>query len=378
MGRPTTGPRYFASKGGYYVTLKGQRVCLAKGPENDPEVLADAMRKYHEAMLAGQASTAGDKAACISILDAFLKHINVRCKPSTCELWQRIFAAFCRVHGKTRVRDLAPHMVTTWLDEMETPRPHATQEGRVVKWGPSTRRIAVVALQAAFGWAKNEEMIHTNPIAKLPKPPIRSRGGEQLFKGDAHLRILETVAPFTRDLLIALEQTGARPGEIARVTAADYQEEIGAWVLKEHKADKTSKARVIYLTPLMVEMTKRLAALHPEGPIFRNRLNRPWRTATVAAQFLRLRKRLKIGRVSAYSYRHKFATDCLLRGKSMAFVAELQGNSVGMIELHYGHLKEHGGELRKALIELKGVDNEAPAAPSAPSDGQSNSDQPPG
>jgi hypothetical protein len=83
----------------------------------------------------------------------------------------------------------------------------------------------------------------------------------------------------------------------------------------------------------------------------------------VAANFIRLRRRLGLGRVSAYSYRHKFATEFLLKGGSMAYVAELQGNSVAMIEHHYGHLREHGTELRNALLAFR-----ASAGASAPQD----------
>jgi integrase len=44
--------------------------------------------------------------------------------------------------------------------------------------------------------------------------------------------------------------TGCRPGEIARVTAADVDVDRGLWVLKKHKtAKKTGKPRLVYLCP---------------------------------------------------------------------------------------------------------------------------------
>ncbi|MNW17986.1 hypothetical protein D3C71_2173630 [compost metagenome] len=39
-----------------------------------------------------------------------------------------------------------------------------------------------------------------------------------------------------------------------------------------------------------------------------------------------------------YSYRHTFATRWLLAGGSIKVLADLLGNSVRMIERHYGHL----------------------------------------
>jgi integrase len=354
MARKTTGPRYFDSKGGYYVNVKGNRVCLAKGPKDDPEVLADAEKKYHEIMLAAHAEVGGDKAACIAILDAYLCHIKAHRKPATYEIRRRILQVFCSKFGAVRVRDLKPHQVTTWLDQMETiPRPHK-QRGPVT-WGPGTRGIALTSLKAGFNWAVKEGRISLNPLTKLEKPTPRSRGGEQLLTEEGHQRLLDAVRPFFRDYLIALNDTGARPGEVARVTAADYRPGVGAWVLDKHKTERKGKKRVIYLTPRLVEMVQRLSLKYPEGPIFRNRYGRPWKLGTIAEYFDRLRGRLNLGPVTAYSYRHKFATEFLLKGGSMAYVAELQGTSVAMIEKHYGHLREHGAVLRKALIDFRGA-----------------------
>ena len=41
----------------------------------------------------------------------------------------------------------------------------------------------------------------------------------------------------------------------------------------------------------------------------------------------------------AYSFRHYYATQRLLKGISVYTLAENMGTSVAMIEKHYGHLK---------------------------------------
>jgi integrase len=65
----------------------------------------------------------------------------------------------------------------------------------------------------------------------------------------------------------------------------------------------------------------------------------------------RLRKKLKLtdGKMIAYSYRHTFATDWLLDGGSIKILADLMGNSVAMIEKHYGHLEVDPGRMRQLL-----------------------------
>jgi integrase len=58
-----------------------------------------------------------------------------------------------------------------------------------------------------------------------------------------------------------MQETGCRPSEVARVTAADMDLGQGVWVLGKHKTGKrTSQPRVIYLTPVVAELTARLVA----------------------------------------------------------------------------------------------------------------------
>jgi hypothetical protein len=57
---------------------------------------------------------------------------------------------------------------------------------------------------------------------------------------------------------------------VRKATAAHVNLDLGVWVFKEHKtAQRTGRPRVIYLTPAMVELTRRLMEKHPEGPLFR-------------------------------------------------------------------------------------------------------------
>jgi integrase len=82
-----------------------------------------------------------------------------------------------------------------------------------------------------------------------------------------------------KDFVFAMQETGGRPGEVAKVTTADCNLELGIWVLRDHKtAGKTGRPRIVYLTPGMAELTKKLAKQYPSGPIFRNTRGRPLTT----------------------------------------------------------------------------------------------------
>jgi integrase len=285
---------------------------LAKGPENGPDVKAEAERRYHEIKLVAQVQTEGDRSPCIAVLDAFLVEIRSHKKPNTYAMWRWVLQDFCKELGTVRIRDLKQHQVTAWLAKKEEPRTHPLSK-RLVKWGPGTRRIAISALKAAFYWAKEQGIVTQNPVAGMKSPPRRSRGAEQVVTKEQHEKMLAEASPQFRDFLVALNDTGARPGAIATVTAADFRPDLGAWVLGDLPGRKKKKLTV-YLTPQMMELSARLGEQHPTGPLFRNRHGRPWNTSTIGSQFGRLRKKLGLGPISAYSYRHKFATEFLLHG----------------------------------------------------------------
>jgi hypothetical protein len=118
-----------------------------------------------------------------------------------------------------------------------------------------------------------------------------------------------------------------------------------------HKtAQKTGKDRVIYLSPDLVALVERLCEKHPTGYLFRNRDGGQWTNSSVYLMLKRLRARLGLtSKMIAYSYRHTFATNWLKSGGSIKVLAELMGNSVAMIEQHYGHLDADRETMRKLL-----------------------------
>jgi integrase len=123
-------------------------------------------------------------------------------------------------------------------------------------------------------------------------------------------------------------------------------------VLSEHKtAGKTGRPRVVYLTPATVELSRRLAAEHPEGPLFRGpRSRRGFSGNGVRCRFRNLRARLPhLKGVIASAYRHSFATDALASGVGVAQVAELLGHTgTETVMRHYQHLRERTEHLRAA------------------------------
>lgn len=341
----TARPWYRSANDTWYVCHRGQQIPLAKGKRSKRE----AETAFHRLMAELDVSLANDPAPAtaapsllvVELLDQFLDWVklNLDCY----ERYRDVLQAFIAGCGRYTVAELKPIHVTTWL-------------AKKPKWGPTTRNRNIGIIQRAFNWAIDQGILEQNPLRRLKKPPSERR--ERIVSAEERVKILAAASDDAfRDLLTALQETGARPGEIRKVTAANVNLDYGVWVLPKHKTVKKRKRpRVIYLTPTMVELTRRLMTRYPDGPLFRNRFGQPWSNNAVRIRFRRLRERLpELKDVVAYCYRHAFATDGLVQGVPIATVAELLGHaSTAMVEQCYGHLAQERSYLRDAALAVRG------------------------
>ncbi len=215
----------------------------------------------------------------------------------------------------------------------------------------------MVAVKRAFNWADTEGLLQPNPIKSVKKPPQRRR--DRVLSEAERKEVLGAIKDESfREFVFAMMETGARPGEVRKVTAADVNLELGVWAFKEHKtAKRTGKPRVVYLTPAMVELTRKLAEKYPEGPLFRGpRSKRGFSRNGVRCRFRNLREKLPhLKDVISYTARHSFATQALVRGVGIAQVAELLGHvDTSMVTEHYAHLAGNVAHMREMAKKATG------------------------
>lgn len=205
-----------------------------------------------------------------------------------------------------------------------------------------------------FGWAVKKRLLAEHPLRGVERPAKRRR--KRILTHDEQVLLFQKIRDRQfREYCFALLATGARPMEVAAVTAAQVPRDGATWVLAEHKTEGTGNARVIYLSPEMQELTRKLLREHPEGPLFRSYrkkagVRRPWTRNGIRCRFKRLReKHPELAGVTAYALRHTYATQALTNGVPAAVVATLLGHrTTRMLDEHYNHTDQAQDVLKEA------------------------------
>jgi integrase len=391
-------PFFRAARNRWYVQIDGHQINLGSDQ-------TEAFRRYHELMAQSPPLTAipstpplASSLTVAETLDRYLDWLSRRpgTAARTFDWYQKYLQSFLDSLTKPAlaVADLEPVHVYRWLDLHP-------------RW-TTGRRGATIAVQRACNWAAKAGLFKSlggrSPLAGLEKPAAGRR--EQVIAPAAFQVLINRVRdqPF-RDLLHAAWDTGARPHELFTVEAAFVDFEHARWVfpLKISKGRKVR--RVVYLSDQMLEITRRLVAQHPTGPLFRNAGGRPWVVSAAKCRFQRLQvalgtdrlqqlglfppplsrltvaqrqdaarrsehaaalraRRVQIRalarahgpRYSLYAFRHSFCTRSLGSGNLDAVtVAALMGHrDTAMISRVYAHLDQQPDHLRAAVNRSAG------------------------
>ncbi len=259
-----------------------------------------------------------------------------------------------------RVSDLTHFLVEDFLAKMRQPRVVTRGKGeKTVRWGDAAVGNFYESVNAGLNWAVRTRLLTYNPLNGLQPPPSRSRSRECVLTPQQIPLILACAKAETfRNVIVALENTGARPSELCAATAAAWDDASGALVYYadntrrdgEHRHKTAAKKdRVIYFTGAALDMMRELVTRYPTGPLFRTYKGRGYSTAIIVNSFRHIRQRVGLPKLTAYSYRHTLATRWLLAGRSVDVLAELLGNTPAVIRRHYSHLMTDRAGLRRQL-----------------------------
>lgn len=364
--------RYFDTRKAYFTQFRGKQHKLAVGPDDAPTgpTYLEALEKFGQLLRLDQATTAGSNNTVDVVAELYLRYLRdvKKVQPETFSIRQRYVSAFVNGgFGKRLVGSLVHQEVYAFCNDKRTVR-------KGYCWDDGSVRNCLDSLQACFNWAVKSLALPRNPLKGIESPSASSRGVECVVSPEVHKKILKYLsrqdALAFRQLVIALENSGARPSEITNATAADWNDTDGCLVYRKnatrrqgshkHKTAK-SKDRCIFFTGEALDMMRQLVAIHPTGYLFHpstkrhgKRARLKWKKKEVNDRWRSMRDKLQIAEeVKLYGYRHAFATTNIKAGMSVDTLACLMGNTAAIIRLHYSHLLDDKVNLRAQLEHFK-------------------------
>lgn len=303
------------------------------------------------------------------ILDAYIADLATRATPTHCANVRARLRWLIDDLGVLHVHELQPH--TLLLHRAER-----------LKAGSSVRTANLVTdrLRAMLTWAVRVGLIGSNPLGALPRLPENeaTKRYRRRALSDAEIEAL-LVAARDDDLRTrrrvsqlplwrALLETGARYGELARVTWADVDFDRSLLTLRATNT-KSRKERSIPLLGMLVSELRALQPEHvavlgrplrPSDLVFRSPEGCAWprHSVNVTRMLHRLLESAEIDRLDArgekfdlHACRHSFASRLARAGVPITHAQKLLGHStVEMTARVYTHLGEE--QMRAAIDRI--------------------------
>lgn len=305
-----------------------------------------------------QAVLAGDKGEAIqkrlNVNDAIADYLEWMegNRKSAQDARYRAEALILPTFGGKDVAKLTAKEIRSWLRNMaETPprlrtRKDSEQKFREMDDGPDgvRRRKAsanrtLTVLKAALNRAWREGKVPSDAEWRRVEPyeSVDAARVQYLTVAESQRLVNGCDTPF-RHLVQAALQTGARYGELAALTVADFNADVGTITIR---ASKAGKVRHIVLTDEGVDFFAGITVGRAgHESMLTNGSGEPWGYNHQIRLMVEACKRAKIApRISFHGLRHTWASLAVMNGVPLMVVARNLGHvDTRMVEKHYGHL----------------------------------------
>ena len=351
-------PYFNSRRNGWYLRTGKTEVFLGKNQES-------AWQQYRK-LLAYSASD-GEEATVAGVLLAYLEELRPTVTLARYVKVSRYARQFIAHVGDFReMATLNRSEILNWLNENKSKLDKPKEVPAPRYWSVAAKRDAGQVLRSAFRWAMNEGMISKNPAAnmRLEQPTPRTN----TIDYETHKRLVLDAMSSNKSRSFALyliaSRCGARPQQIRDVSKANIFHDGQAWIFQSHKTKgKTKRSLVVPLSPCLQTLTRILSEIR-DGTLFLNDRGGPWTKNSVSLRMRRMREKIGIKGLVAYSYRHTFATDALLSGTPIATVAAMLGHTdTKMVSQVYGHLDQHTWHLIQAATQTAAHRLQPPQSP---------------
>jgi integrase len=272
-------------KRAWCTEIDRKRFTLAKGRANKQQALdaLEALLRERELLAAvnGAISVAG-------LCERFLNDAEQHLSPATYESYQYACQKLVDALGGRLAHTLRPDDIAEFSLAMQ-PRLNET-----------SRAIVLRTIQRCFNWGVETRLIPPHELGRIrkPRPRLRERfvtdiEFQAILRGTNTGRADRLGAAFRRYLL-AMEWTGCRPGELARLTWDNVHFDRDLALLWKHKTERTGKPKVIPLIPKFKRLLLWLHKRQKTNEVFLNSVGKPWNRHSIAKRMVEIRKRANL------------------------------------------------------------------------------------
>lgn len=239
-----------------------------------------------------------------------------------------------------------------------------------VAWASQkTRNNNLIPLRGVFELAWQDEKIDRNPMDRIKNTKHQSPPVDPFDEEEADLIVAALYKKYTgRDVMYAAYfefafWTGMRTSEMMALTWADVDLRKGMVRVSKAMSNgnfsnrtKTARVRDVLLNDRArhaLTVAKSLTFLDGGAVFSSPRTSQPWETHKgPTVEFTAIQKKLGIRYRRPYNTRHTYATNCLMAGMNVAFVANQLGNSVQVLMKTYAKWI-HGEASQREMDKLK-------------------------
>jgi integrase len=247
--------------------------------------------------------------------------------------------------GKLPLSKLTTTTLRAWLNKQVVTDGDEDEERR----SKDTANRNLTAIKAALNMALKDRLVRTDEGWKTVTAfeGVSDRR-KHFLTSEQRQALVNACVPDLRDLVMALLFTPARPGEIAKATAQDFDRINGALTLR----GKTGERIVTLSTQAVAFFTEKAKGKIGNALLFTRHYGGAWSKKTWAEFFKEAVKKAGLpDDVVMYSLRHTAISQLIQGGVDVFLIAKMAGTSVGMIEKHYGHLRHDKTRQRLDLVQ---------------------------
>jgi integrase len=237
-----------------------------------PEVAAaralarQSMQKAQAGINPAAERLAIERATLGAVLDRYLeRHALKRMKPSYYTQTRRTFDVDIKpALGAKPIGDITRRDIRELLERI------------VDRGSPSHANHVLSYLRAALNWAVSNDIIERNPCDGLQKPSMPVERDRALTDDEIQAfwsgcdAVAHPFGPFFQLLLL----TGQRRGELAGATWSEFDFDKAQWTIPAERV-KNSKAHIVHLPPIVVDILTALPRIGDKGLVFTTTGDRP-------------------------------------------------------------------------------------------------------